>query len=56
MIRWPAVRSMPHARLDFLDERDRKTLEQYRAAVEQFNVTLARRAPAREALEELAKE
>ena len=44
------------ALLDFLDERDRKTLEQYRAAAEQINATLAQRARARQELEELAKE
>jgi len=44
------------ALLDFLDERDRKALEQYRVAVEQINATLAQRARARQELEELAKE
>jgi hypothetical protein len=42
--------------LDFLDERDRKTLEQYRAATEQINGLLEQRARAREELRELTKE
>jgi hypothetical protein len=42
--------------LDFLDERDRHTLEQYRGAIEQINATLAERARAREELRELEKE
>jgi len=42
--------------LDFLDERDRKTIEQYRGAIEQINATLAERARAREELRELVKE
>jgi hypothetical protein len=42
--------------LDFLDERDRQTLEQYRGAMEQINATLAQRARAREELRELEKE
>jgi hypothetical protein len=42
--------------LDFLDERDRKTLEQYRAATEQINRLLEQRARAREDLRELTKE
>jgi len=42
--------------LDFLDERDRKTIEQYRGAIEQINATLADRARAREELRELIKE
>lgn len=45
-----------HAFLDFLDERDRKTLEQYRAATEQINRLLEQRARAREDLRELTKE
>jgi hypothetical protein len=42
--------------LDFLDERDRQILEQYRRATEQINATLAERARAREELRELEKE
>ena len=42
--------------LDFLDERDRKTLEQYRAASEQLNGLLEQRTRAREELKELTKE
>jgi hypothetical protein len=42
--------------LDFLDERDRQTLEQYRGAIERINATLAERARAREELRELVKE
>ncbi len=42
--------------LDFLDERDRRTLEQYRGAIEQINATLAERARAREELREIEKE
>ena len=42
--------------LDFLDERDRTTLEQYRAATEQINKLLEQRARAREDLRELTKE
>jgi len=42
--------------LDFLDERDRKTIEQYRDAIDQINATLAERARAREELRELVKE
>ena len=42
--------------LDFLDERDRKTLEQYRAATEQINKLLEQRTRAREDLRELTKE
>ena len=42
--------------LDFLDERDRNALEQYRAAIEQINGLLEQRARAREELRELTKE
>jgi len=42
--------------LDFLDERDRKTLEQYRGAIERINTALAERARAREELKDLVKE
>ncbi len=42
--------------LDFLDERDRMALEQYRAAIEQITRLFAERARAREELKELTKE
>ena len=42
--------------LDFLDERDRKALEEYRGAMEQINALLEQRARAREELKELTKE
>jgi hypothetical protein len=42
--------------LDFLDEHDRKTLEQYRGAIEQINGLLEERARAREELKDAAKE
>ena len=42
--------------LDFLDERDRKALEEYRGAMEQINGLLEQRARAREELKELTKE
>ena len=42
--------------LDFLDERDRKTLEQYRGAIEQIDGLLEQRARAREELKDLTKE
>jgi hypothetical protein len=44
------------ALLDFLDERDRLALEQYRAAIEQLQGLLDQRAHAREELKELMKE
>jgi hypothetical protein len=42
--------------LDFLDERDRKALEEYRGAIEQINGLLEQRARAREELKELTKQ
>ena len=42
--------------LDFLDERDRNMLEQYRGAIERINGVLAERARAREELKDLVKE
>jgi hypothetical protein len=42
--------------LDFLDERDRTMLEQYRGAIEHINGILAERARAREELKDLVKE
>ena len=42
--------------LDFLDERDRQTIEQYRGAIDQINASLAERARAREELRGLVKE
>ena len=42
--------------LDFLDERDRKALEEYRGAIEQINGLLEQRARAREELKDLTKE
>jgi len=42
--------------LDFLDERDRKMLDQYRGAIEHINGILAERARAREELKDLVKE
>ena len=42
--------------LDFLDERDRKALEEYRGAIEQINGLLEQRARARDELKDLTKE
>ncbi|HEV8583824.1 MAG TPA: hypothetical protein VGT02_02535 [Methylomirabilota bacterium] len=42
--------------LDFLDERDRQTQQEYRAAIGQIDGVLAERARAREELKELTKE
>jgi hypothetical protein len=44
------------ALLDFLEERDRRALEQHRAAIEQINGILAERARARAELQDLVKE